>query len=178
MTHKPHAIGLDLSYTATGIAWPETVDHFTTPPDKPDPQRWAIIAGHAATHAREASLAIIEDVFVNHRNAQTSLRLARLQGAVIHWIGATTRCHTIVTAPKHLKRYATGNGAASKTDMLEAAQTELWRHGAATDHNEADALWLRAIGQHLLGDPICDLPDWRAEALDAIHWEKGPIDGR
>lgn len=171
---KTHAIGADLSYTASGIAWPtrdgtSTADTYTTDPKQPDPLRWAVIAGHVAAHAQTAALTVIEDVHANTRNPKTSIRLAKLHGAVHMWVASTTRTRIVLVAPKSLKKFATGNGTASKDEMHARAILEL--DPDTRNHNEADALWLRAIGQSLLGAGIVEHTDWRLEALDAIHWE-------
>lgn len=55
--------------------------------------------------------------------------------------------HGIETSPVHtatLKKAATGNGRASKVDMLEAARARGW---SPTDDNEADALHLLAYAE-------------------------------
>jgi len=62
-----------------------------------------------------------------------------------------------------LKVFATGKGNAGKADVLVSAVRRLGYDGA--DHNQADALWLRAIGMHLLGEPIVDLPKEHLRSL-------------
>ncbi len=50
--------------------------------------------------------------------------------------------HDIETMPVHsatLKKFATGNGRASKADMVTAARARGW---SLVDHNEADAALL------------------------------------
>jgi len=76
-----------------------------------------------------------------------------------------------LVAPGALKRFATGKGSADKTAMVIAARDRLGYQ--AIDHNEADALWLRQIGMHLLGVPEVDLPKAHLTALDKIERPEG-----
>ena len=48
--------------------------------------------------------------------------------------------------PTEIKKFATDNGRASKTAMLEAAKSKLNYQGHDTD--TADALWLLALAEH------------------------------
>lgn len=59
-------------------------------------------------------------------------------------------------APIHYataKKHATGNGAASKGDMIEAAAVR-WAY-CPKDDNEADALWIADCGRATLEDERC-----------------------
>jgi crossover junction endodeoxyribonuclease RuvC len=69
--------------------------------------------------------------------------------------------------PKTVKKYATGNGNAGKNEMVRAANKRLGYDGF--DDNEADALWLRAIGCELLSMPVCPMPINHRMALDALR---------
>ena len=69
--------------------------------------------------------------------------------------------------PATLKKYATARGGASKEMMLAAAIRRLDYQGH--DHNECDALWLRAAGLELLGHPVVELPRGQVFALDALR---------
>ena len=160
---KPYAIGIDLSYTATGIAWPGTVDTFTTKPeDGPDHTRAAHIAAHVHAHAHNAALIIIEDG-VNRSHA--AFRSGLLHGIVRHQL-AHIWGRVVLVAPAILKKYATGKGNANKTAMVLAAHKRLGYDG--TDDNEADALWLQAIGEDLLGTPTVKLPQAQHATLDKL----------
>ena len=47
-------------------------------------------------------------------------------------------------APTAVKKYATGNGRASKDDMIEAAK-KAWPDQVIIDDNQADALWILGL---------------------------------
>ncbi len=70
----------------------------------------------------------------------------------------------VVIAPSSLKVYATGDGRASKDQMLMTAMRYADRAFGA--HDEADAWWLRAMMHDLGGDPLFDLPIRHRRALD------------
>lgn len=80
--------------------------------------------------------------------------------------------------PATLKMFATGNGNADKPTMVMAAQ----RHGAeCTDHNEADAWWLRQMGLWLAGEARLDQTLDEVLHMDQIRqksvhgpWRKSP----
>lgn len=77
-------------------------------------------------------------------------------------------------APALVKSYATGNGAASKDAMVAAAQRHLGYGGDSDD--EADALWLRALGRAVTGWPVAiDMPSANAAAVDAWWASKRPV---
>lgn len=69
--------------------------------------------------------------------------------------------------PKTVKKYATGNGNAGKYEVIQAASKRLGYDGH--DDNEADALWLRAIGAFLLGAPLVRMAKPNEAALDALY---------
>lgn len=72
----------------------------------------------------------------------------------------------LLVSPGTLKRYAAGNGHASKSDMRMALYK---RTGLDIgDDNQVDAWWLRAIGCQLLGEPIVDMPKTHLAALDKL----------
>jgi Holliday junction resolvasome RuvABC endonuclease subunit len=72
----------------------------------------------------------------------------------------------IVVAPGTLKKYATGKGNAGKPEVVRAAAKRLGYDGF--DDNEADALWLRALGLDWLGLPEVDVPALNRTALKAV----------
>lgn len=71
--------------------------------------------------------------------------------------------------PASLKKYATGRGNATKTDMAIAA---LKRGGLEfRDDNECDAWWLWVAANDHLGSPVVALPKIQRESLDKIKME-------
>ncbi len=156
----PRTVGVDLSYTATGIAWPDAVDTFGTRVcDGADHQRAAIIAAHVHAHARDADLICVEAGV--HRSS-AAFKSGILAGIVRDRLEPMWE-RVLLVPPGTLKKYATGRGNADKTSMVVAARERLGYDG--TDDNEADALWLRALGSDLLGHPLCELPKAHRDAL-------------
>lgn len=73
-----------------------------------------------------------------------------------------------VVSPTARAKYATGSGASRKTAVLDAAQR---RYGAILESDdEADALILRAMGLHWLGQPLAEVPDGHRAALAGVQW--------
>lgn len=68
--------------------------------------------------------------------------------------------------PPTLKVFATGRGNANKVDMVIAARDRLGYTG--NDDNEADALWLRALGMQATGQPLLALPKTHLRALEKL----------
>ena len=60
-----------------------------------------------------------------------------------------------------------GGGKASKTAMIVEARETLGYRGL--DDNEADALWLRAIGLAMLGEPLADMPANQRTAVTKLE---------
>jgi Holliday junction resolvasome RuvABC endonuclease subunit len=162
----PTVIGVDLSFTATGIAWADgAVDVFGTDPKADDIARCQRIALDVlALTPPTADLVCIEAGV--HRSSY-AFRAGILHGLVRDRL-ATERPHTrvLLVPPGTLKMYATGKGNADKTQMVVAARDRLGYDG--TNDNEADALFLRALGMALLGHPIVDLPQTHLRALEKV----------
>ena len=76
----------------------------------------------------------------------------------------------LLCPPGTLKKYATGNGSAGKDQVTNAAQKRLGYDGYQND--EADALWLRAIGLDLCGVPPVELPKVQSEALKLMRQQR------
>ena len=168
MKSKPrYAIGCDLSFSETGIAWPGAVDTFQTSKDAGDLiKRAMMIAAHVHAHANEATLVVIEDGV--HRS------FAAFNSGVLHGVVRHTLAHIanriVLVPPATLKKYATGKGNANKTAMIVTARERLGYLGM--NDNEADALWLRAIGHELLGDPLCEMPKTHLVALEKLGYDR------
>lgn len=72
--------------------------------------------------------------------------------------------------PKTLKKFATGHGGAGKGDMVGAARSEL--KALPHNDNEADALWLAAMGCYQYGGPLlpATLTRQQKEAVGVVRW--------
>jgi Holliday junction resolvasome RuvABC endonuclease subunit len=73
--------------------------------------------------------------------------------------------------PAVLKRYATGAGNASKDRVYGEAIRRLNYTGSSKD--EADALWLLAMGLEYVGRPLVRLPSHNRGALTSVTWPAG-----
>jgi crossover junction endodeoxyribonuclease RuvC len=78
-------------------------------------------------------------------------------------------CRVVEVKASHLKIYAAGHGHATKRDVIAGARSA-WGHlfdlaprpGLS---DMADAVTLAALGAHLLGHPLTELPQDRARAV-------------
>jgi Holliday junction resolvasome RuvABC endonuclease subunit len=154
-------IGVDLSFSATGIAWPEGQDIFcTSEKDGEHHERASIIASHVGHFADHSDLVVIEAGVYMSRSAFT---LGILHGIVYKRIESQ---QVLRVTPSQLKQYAAGSGKATKTEMVVNARERLGYTGF--DDNEADAVWLRAIGHAMLGEALVDLPAKNKKALTKL----------
>lgn len=72
--------------------------------------------------------------------------------------------------PSHLKKYATGSGAANKGRMADAAARRIPDVHTHGEDNAVDALWLRAMGLDRLGTPLAVMPAEQRDVLDRVPW--------
>jgi Holliday junction resolvasome RuvABC endonuclease subunit len=161
----PCVLGLDLSLTATGIAHPDGRVE-TYKPKNPGGtslglDRMVEIRDHViASVPADIELVILEALaFDGHDRNREQAQLTGMIRARLYDL----RMGFFAIPPNTLKKYACGNGHANKTEMVQAAEKRLGYEGH--DHNEADALWLRAIGWALLEVPVCDMPMLNQSAL-------------
>lgn len=76
-----------------------------------------------------------------------------------------------VVAPGTLKRYASGRGNAPKERVLVEAVKRLGYQGS--DHNIADAMWLRAMALDHYGlRGAVQVPKAHRAALEAVRWPR------
>lgn len=160
-------IGLDLSMTATGMAFPDG----STAVIKPRGVEYARLSSieaqleHAVRLARP-DLAVVEDIqgglkghsakVIPMVHAVALLVLMRA-GVPYAFVNAST-----------LKAYATGRGGADKTAMTMAAFKRTGRE--FRDDNECDAFWLRAAGHAAYGSSVVELPRANVETLRKVVW--------
>jgi Holliday junction resolvasome RuvABC endonuclease subunit len=166
--------GIDLSLRATGIAHCNGVVEVFTPTHDGASNAGMDRLCEIRDHVIEAvvvdtELAIIEALaFDAHDTNRWGAQLAGIVRAGLY----DQEVPFLLVVPGTLKKYATGNGRAGKDQMTNAAQKRLKYEGY--DNNEADALWLRAIGLDLLGDPVVELPKANREAITLLR-QRRPV---
>lgn len=162
--------GLDLSITATGVSITEpfAVDHgyaFTTTIKSREVQdlRLPDIRSKVKKLVHGLDLVLIEMLPPNMKGAGIT---GMVQGVVREMlIGEGIRYGDI--GPSALKKYATGKGNASKTEMALAA---LKRDGAEfTDDNACDAWWLWVMANDYRDQPVFPLPQINRAELSKIE---------
>lgn len=155
-------IGIDPSYTATGIAGAKGATTI----------KWLLEGRERLVEAYDymwitaltADLVVIEGY--SHGSGYNSHKMGELGGAIR--VAMMQRGTPFLDVqPTTLKKYATGKGNASKPDMVAAARDLLGYEGKR--HDEADAMWLRQIGGKLHGQPwAVDVPDVNMSALEVF----------
>lgn len=162
--------GLDLSMTAPGLC--HTVNGAPC---------WHLIKPKGAGDERLVS---IRNEVRSFLEEQPPVELVLMEGYLnhSHSAGITGMVHGAVRSmlleynyryatipPTSLKKFATGRGGASKTDMALAA----YKRGGVefTDDNTCDAYWAWAAANEYLGQPVFDLPQVQREALKAVKLE-------
>lgn len=156
-------LGIDPSLTGTGIAHETGQLTVSTDSSQADGPRLTAIYSAVTDHIGLAvRLAVIEDLPTHAKGAG---RTGMAQGVVRFALDQLDVPTVIVTAAT-LKKFATGNGNANKGDM----RLELYKRAGidVRDDNQVDAWWLRAIGKHLLSEPLVELPKTHTSALNAL----------
>jgi Holliday junction resolvasome RuvABC endonuclease subunit len=171
-------VGLDLSLTATGIAYASGEAVTLDTKALRGTHRLGVIR-QAVREAldvcdRAPDLVVIEGY--SFGSAQGMAALGELGGVIRMVLADEADEHPsmgwAVSPPTSLKKYATGSGKADKTAMVVAARERLGYQGLSND--QADALWLRAAGLDLLGAPLIALPKLHRDALSGIETVKAP----
>lgn len=162
------ALGIDLSLTATGIAYTDGITRTYRPkagPDDPGRRLHELVERITARlHGEHADIAIIESYFVNPRFVTASLRLAEL-GGPIRVLLFERNIPYIEIAPAALKLFAAGDGNATKDQMVAAARN----YGAdVANDNEADA-WLLRLAALQRYEPRLELPQL-TKSIAALAW--------
>ena len=154
-------VGLDLSITATGLAKRDG-STFTIKPGSTGDQRLVEIRNCVGLAVGGCDLVVIEDVVVRSSAAAVvGMVHGAVRYALLDW-----NIPYVTVPPATLKKFATGRGNAGKPEMAVAL---FKRFGLElTDDNQVDALWLRAAGHELLGEPLVPLPSSQVDALKAV----------
>lgn len=160
-------LGLDLSLTATGVALPNGEPKVLTNNLRGcDRLIWIrdVIAFSLDVHAPD--LVMVEGYAMGTVRQAHSYATGELGGVVRVMLHEASQPFLDVP-PATLKKYATGRGNAKKVEVLQAAWKRLGYEGTSDD--EADALWLRAVGMELLGVPVVSLPAVQRAAVDVLR---------
>ncbi|QUE25350.1 RuvC-like resolvase [Microbacterium phage Fizzles] len=112
-------------------------------------------------------VAIVEQPAYGQTNGKSHDR-SGLWWLVVRRVARTYAIPTLEVTPQKVKIYATGNGAASKDEVI-AAVVRRYPDAPVTTNNEADAFVLAAIGLRLLGEPIEEsLPKTHLRAMEGL----------
>lgn len=172
-------IGLDLSLTSTGIGVWRGDAFVDTVRIKPlahlrglERMRWlrAEIGSWALSGLWTADLAVIEGP--SYGNQGTGRQAGHHERAGLWWLIVDSLeargVPVAVAPPATVKKYATGKGNAGKDEMLAAAiRRNPEFHGG---NDEADAMWLAAMGADHLGHPLMQVPEAHRAALKSVAW--------
>jgi Holliday junction resolvasome RuvABC endonuclease subunit len=160
--------GIDPSLSATGLAGPDG-ELSTVHTETDDPNRLAKIYTGVVLVAGGCDLAVMEDLPKHaHGAGLTGMAQGVVRLALIH-------CGVpyVTVVASSLKKYATGNGGASKPDMRMA----LFRRAEldVRDDNQVDAWWAWQIALWAAGDERwMQLPKTHLLTLDKIkNWPDG-----
>lgn len=171
----PLVIGLDLSIKSTGVAgasWAKTLTTWSLPrKGATRVERWARMRA-----ARAQILPFIDsaDLVVQESPAYSTGDLPGSQDLAWLWWSIYGRCVAreipwVEVGTSTLKVYATGNGRASKEDVVQAVATRR-RDITFRGNDEADALTLAAMGFDALGHPPVEMPKTHRRALESVRW--------
>lgn len=173
-------IGIDAALAATGVAvWRDGRVYLdtirTSPQTKPRPARWRQITSRIWPCISTNTLAVVEAVYQGAQG-DTALRLAELHGVILDGLHGRGVPYVVVPNAK-VKQYATNNGGADKSLMLATARSQLRHVAWPNDDDQADALWLLAMGLHHYGQPLLPgPPGWRPTVLAGIDWPNWRIE--
>ena len=145
-------LGLDVSLS-TGVALPDgSLCRITLRAKPQEPGRRLSELSHRfetllRTHPPRPELAVIEGPALGGPGVRGKLTLAALRAVLLLRL-FELEIPVLEIEPSKLKRYATGNGAARKEQMIAAAED---LGGTPRNDDEADAYLLRHLGRAFLG---------------------------
>lgn len=158
-------LGLDLSLTATGVAYPDGASHTYAVKTK-GCDRLRTIRDRLLTDCmtEEPTYVAIEGPAFGRPQGMHAL--GQLAGVIYLALHEAGQPYVLIT-PSTVKKYATGKGNAPKAEVLAAAIRRLDYDGH--DDNQADALWLRAVLMDALGEPVVTVPESHRVALAKVE---------
>lgn len=149
-------LGGDLSLTSTGLCLPTgQCVTIKTGPSKLGDHRFVTLRKGTLYYCQKTrpDLAVIERASPHMRNEAANVAIHGAQ-AIVREVLCELGIPLAVVHPKTLKQYATGNGGATKPEMIHAAVKA--GGDPALNDDEADGWWLRAMGLHWTGTPIVE----------------------
>lgn len=167
----PSVLGLDLSLTATGVAWPNGASSIMAPPKKmTGVERLAwfrYVIGESLENPRPDLVVVEGYSFGTPNNAHHAGEL----GGVVQLALYDANVAYVLIAPGSLKKFATGKGNANKDAMLVAAVRAGYQ---GNDNNEADAWWLRQMGLYHCREADVARTAYRDESVVKVTWPASP----
>jgi Holliday junction resolvasome RuvABC endonuclease subunit len=165
-----NVIGLDLSLTAPGLSVPDRTETLYTDAKRGDKRLCDIRdwLTHYA-HTRAPVLAMIEAV----PPYQSGSAILDLVHGVTREVLARYDIPFAYVSPSSLKQFATGDGWADKTAVMDAVEEMSGTRPA--DDNAADAWVLRRMGECLWADPFFHRGH-HLQSLSSIAWPLKPGD--
>lgn len=165
MSVKATVVGLDLSITATGLAHTvsgEACWHLIKPKLVKD-RRLGEIKAQVREYVTGAEFVLVEMLPPNMKGAGIT---GMVQGVIRDMLAENGIPYGDI-GPSSLKKYATGKGGASKTEMSLAAMK---RAGVElAEDNLCDAWWLWVMANDHLGQPVFPLPKIQRDELGKIE---------
>lgn len=165
-------VGLDLSLTASGIAYRDGSTSTVKTKQKDGDDRLAqieeavqiAVGGEHLGLGPAVDLVVIEDI---PRDSFAAKPISMVHGVVRNLLNKQGIPYGFVI-PATLKSYATGKGSGDKVPMAIAAYKRAGRE--FEDDNQTDAFWLRHAGLDWLGCPEFPMPAVQREALKKAEW--------
>jgi len=166
----PFVLGLDTSLTSTGVCafiGGEFVSshRITTKAKSHGLERLRAIREEIIKHARTADLVVMEGPSFGSRGRGQHDR-AGLWWMTLDALEALN-IPTAIAPPTTVKKYATGKGNSDKDHVIGEAYKRFERFSGNND--EADALWLAAMGNdYLIQESV--VPSTNRVALNGVEW--------
>lgn len=164
-------VGLDLSLTSSGFARGSSVGRLTPPKHLTGLERLRWIRGSVLEVVAGAGLVVVEGLAFSSHTGKAAER-AGLWWLVVDALDVAG-LPVAVAPPASRCRYATGKGNAPK-DAVLAAACRRFPAVDVTGNDQADALWLAAMGCAYLGYPMVELPVGHRQALSGVAWPLVP----
>lgn len=181
MTDNIDVVGIDPSLTRSGVAGAAGVRTVRSEGHEDATARQRAVRLHNlcaeildAVHAvRDGMggdlLVVIEATSLGQGRQQGTRDRIGLWWLLVDALDGETGVDVVEVSPAQRMKYATGHGRADKDEVMAAA---IRRYPAIDIRNNdvADAVILRAMGEHALGRPLAAVPKDHAAALRKVAW--------